>query len=51
MTNDQVKILAQEWERARLGTKDYIDAMTNDKLDFRPVPGGPNLRGPLLARG
>ena len=38
MTIDQVNILAQEWERARAGTKNYIDSMPDDKLSFRPVP-------------
>jgi uncharacterized damage-inducible protein DinB len=38
MTNDQAKLLAQEWERARAGAKDYIDAMPDEKLAFRPVP-------------
>lgn len=38
MTTDRVKILVQEWERARAGTKNYIDSMPDDKLDFRPAP-------------
>ena len=51
MTNDQVKILVQEWERARLGTKDYIDSMPDDKLSFRPVPEVLSFAGQFLHVG
>jgi len=48
MTNDQAKLLAQEWERATLGAKDYIDAMPDDKLSFRPVPEVLSFAGQFL---
>jgi uncharacterized damage-inducible protein DinB len=48
MTNEQVKMLVQEWERARAGTKDYIDSMPDDKLDFRPVPEVLSFAGQFL---
>ena len=48
MTNDQVKILAQEWERAKAGTKSYLDSMPDDKLSFRPVPEVLSFAGQFL---
>jgi uncharacterized damage-inducible protein DinB len=48
MTNDQAKLLTQEWERAALGVKDYIDAMPADKLSFRPVPEVLTFAGQFL---
>jgi len=30
--------LIQEWERAKLGAQDFIDAMPEDKIGFRPAP-------------
>jgi uncharacterized damage-inducible protein DinB len=48
MTNDQVKILVQEWERAMLGAKDYIETMPDDKLSFRPVPEILSFAGQFL---
>ena len=48
MTIDQVKILAQEWERATLGAKDYIEAMPDEKLSFRPVPEVLSFAGQFL---
>jgi uncharacterized damage-inducible protein DinB len=48
MTNDQVKILVREWERVRLGTKDYIESMPEDKLSFRPVPEVLSFAGQFL---
>ena len=48
MTNDQAKLLVQEWERAALGAKDYIDAMPDEKLSFRPVPEILSFAGQFL---
>lgn len=48
MSNDQIKILAQEWERAALGTKEYIEAMPEDKLSFQPVPEVLSFAGQFL---
>ncbi len=48
MTNEQAKILVQEWERATLGAKDYIEAMPGDKLSFRPVPEVLTFAGQFL---
>ena len=48
MTNDQANLLAQEWERAALGAKDYIDAMPDDKFNFRPVPEILSFAGQFL---
>jgi len=38
MSTDQITTLIQEWERARLGVAEFIDAMPDDKLDSRPSP-------------
>jgi uncharacterized damage-inducible protein DinB len=51
MTNDPIKILAQEWERAKAGTKEYIDSMPDEQLDFRPVPDVLSFAGQFLHVG
>src|ERR1017187_3686120 len=38
MPADQIAPLIQEWERAKLGAEDFIDAMPEDKFNFRPSP-------------
>jgi uncharacterized damage-inducible protein DinB len=35
---DRVATLAAEWERAKAGTQDYLDAMPDEHLGFRPAP-------------
>jgi uncharacterized damage-inducible protein DinB len=35
---DRVATLAAEWERARAGTQDYLEAVVGDHLSFRPTP-------------
>jgi len=48
MPTDQITILTQEWERAKLGAADFIDAMPDDKLDFRPSPDIFSFAGQFL---
>ncbi len=38
MPIDQIAVLTQEWERAKMGAGEFIDAMPEDKIDFRPSP-------------
>jgi uncharacterized damage-inducible protein DinB len=35
---DRVNSLIQEWTRARIGAQEYIDAMPEDGIDFKPTP-------------
>lgn len=35
----RVATLAAEWERAKAGTKDYLEAIAADHLGFRPAQG------------
>jgi uncharacterized damage-inducible protein DinB len=35
---DRVATLAAEWERAKAGTQDYLEAVVADHLSFRPTP-------------
>jgi uncharacterized damage-inducible protein DinB len=36
---DRIAILAAEWKRAKTGAQEYIDAMPEDGIHFRPTPG------------
>ncbi|MGD1074443.1 MAG: DinB family protein [Bryobacteraceae bacterium] len=38
MPTDQIAVLTQEWERAKMGAGEFLDAMPEDKIDFRPSP-------------
>jgi uncharacterized damage-inducible protein DinB len=38
MPTDAIEVLTQEWERAKTGAGEFIDAMPEDKIDFRPSP-------------
>ena len=35
---DRLTTLAAEWERAKTGTQEYLDAMPAEHLGFRPAP-------------
>ena len=35
---DRVATLTAEWERAKAGTQDYLDAVAADQFGFRPTP-------------
>lgn len=35
---DRAAIMVAEWTRARLGVKEYIEAMPDDAIGFKPVP-------------
>jgi hypothetical protein len=35
---DRATILVAEWTRARLGVKEYIEAMPEDAIGFKPTP-------------
>lgn len=48
---NQIELLVQDWERAKLGAQDYIDAMPEDKYDFRPVPEVLTFAGQFLHVG
>jgi uncharacterized damage-inducible protein DinB len=48
MPTDQITTLIQEWERAKLGAAEFIDAMPDDKLDFRPSPDIFSFAGQFL---
>ena len=38
MPKDRATILVAEWTRARLGVKEYIEAMPEDAIGFKPTP-------------
>ena len=38
MPKDRATILVAEWTRARLGVKEYIEAMPEDGISFKPTP-------------
>ncbi|HWE53540.1 MAG TPA: DinB family protein [Bryobacteraceae bacterium] len=38
MPTDPIAVLTQEWERATAGAAEFLDAMPEDKIDFRPSP-------------
>ena len=38
MPKDRPTILVNEWTRARLGVKEYIEAMPEDAIGFKPTP-------------
>ncbi len=45
---DRLTALAAEWERAKLGTQEYLDAMPPEHLGFRPSPGARSLAEQFL---
>lgn len=38
LPKDRATILVSEWTRARLGVKEYIEAMPEDAIGFKPTP-------------
>lgn len=38
MPKDRAAILVAEWTRAKLGVKEYIEAMPEDGISFKPTP-------------
>jgi len=44
----QIESIIQDWERAKLGAQDYIDAMPEDKFHFQPVPEVLSFAGQFL---
>jgi uncharacterized damage-inducible protein DinB len=40
---DRITTLAAEWERAKNGTQDYLDAVSAEHLAFRPTPEARSL--------
>jgi len=45
---DRVATLAAEWERAKAGTQDYLEAVVADHLSFRPAQGSQSLAEQFL---
>ena len=45
---DRVATLAAEWERAKAGTQDYLDAVGADHLGFRPAEGSRSIAEQFL---
>ena len=45
---DRVATLAAEWERAKAGTRDYLDAAGADHLGFRPAEGSRSVAEQFL---
>ena len=45
---DRVATLAAEWERAKAGTRDYLEAVVADHLSFRPAEGSRSLAEQFL---
>jgi uncharacterized damage-inducible protein DinB len=48
MSDNQIAVLIQEWERARAGAEEFIDSMPDDKVSFRPVPEVLSFAGQFL---
>src|ERR1700742_5077049 len=48
MPPNEMDLLIQEWERAKAGVEEFIDAMPDDKLSFRPVPEVLSFAGQFL---
>jgi uncharacterized damage-inducible protein DinB len=48
MADNQTALLIQEWERARAGAEEFITAMPDEKLSFRPVPEVLSFAGQFL---
>lgn len=44
-------LLIQEWERAKLGTQEYIDAMPEENIGFKPTPEILTFAGQFLHIG
>src|SRR5947209_2896917 len=51
MADNHTALLIQEWERARAGAEEFINAMPDDKLAFRPVPEVLSFAGQFLHIG
>jgi uncharacterized damage-inducible protein DinB len=45
---DRVATLAAEWERAKAGTQEYLEAIVADQLSFRPAQGSRSLAEQFL---
>lgn len=45
---DRVATFAAEWERAKAGTQDYLEALGADHLSFRPADGSRSAAEQLL---
>jgi uncharacterized damage-inducible protein DinB len=48
MADNQTALLIKEWERARAGAEEFITAMPDEKLSFRPVPEVLSFAGQFL---
>jgi uncharacterized damage-inducible protein DinB len=48
MSDNQITVLIQEWERAKAGAEEFINSMPDDKLSFRPVPEVLSFAGQFL---
>jgi uncharacterized damage-inducible protein DinB len=48
MQDNQIAVLIQEWERAKAGAEEFINAMPDDKVSFRPVPEVLSFAGQFL---
>ena len=48
MTDKEIAVLIQEWERAKAGAEEFINSMPDDKLAFRPVPEVLSFAGQFL---
>lgn len=35
---DSINLIVKEWERAKTGTREYIEAMPEEAIGFRPTP-------------
>lgn len=44
----RVDQLVKEWTRAKLGTQEYIDAMPDDTISFKPAPEIRSFAGQML---
>ncbi len=44
----QIETLIEEWERAKLGAQDYLDAMPEEGFAFQPVPEVLSFAGQFL---
>jgi len=45
---DRIATLVAEWERAKAGTREYLESVGFDQLGFRPAPGSRSLAEQFL---
>ncbi len=48
MASNGVELLIQEWERSKQGARDFIEAMPDEHVGFRPVPSVLSFAGQFL---